>query len=475
MFKNRLLRIPAILLAFLAGQSLVAQQGIDNRDTFFISNNQDTLFIGGSLSNSSTAYWVNNGNVYLKKDMINNQENMAIGTGCLYLTGSSRQVLGGSAGFRTYNLFSGNAAGIGLNNGLEVNGLHVFSAGIIDATTPEHALQYTETSNWTGASDESHVNGWVKKRGQSDFSFPVGNGSYLRPVTLTQLAAADNFAVRHFETTPFSTNIAAPLMLVDIHEYWNIVAAANTNAIITLNWNNHKIDFPGFLLPQVRVASHSGSLWSNQGGSATGDELSIGQITSTQAASSGMYTFASTSWFLPIHLLDFTGKLVAENAALNWQVSPDAALTYFEVERSEDGRQFKVIGKVNAGTSASYQYLDPFPPSGKAWYRIHCFDKNGQERYSKQILLSRTLEGDFYVINNPVYQYIYLYSAVGRAGKYEYSLFNAGGQLVQKGGLTVTAGSVSSISIGSTIAEGIYVLDIRNAAHRYTRRLVIRR
>ena len=98
------------------------------------ANGQDVLHNSGNLqihsgaslcshagfTNSSTGSLVNNGNLYVKGNVTNDQSSMGAGTGVLYLNGSAVQSLNGTQSFKTYQVVTNNAAGITLNNNLSV-------------------------------------------------------------------------------------------------------------------------------------------------------------------------------------------------------------------------------------------------------------------------------------------------------------------------------------------------------------------
>jgi hypothetical protein len=152
---------------------------------------------------------------------------------------------------------------------------------------------------------------------------------------------------------------------------------------------------------------------------------------------------------------------------------------HFEIERSEDGIHFRKIGSTAAqnttGTN-NYRYNDHLPLNGMAWYRIKSVDRDGQYSYSKVAIVSdhRSNNTGIYIINNPVYEFIYLFTGTTYAGKYDYSIINANGQLMQKGNITTSAGGITTIPLKAAMASGVYVLDLRNNVHGFTQKIVVR-
>src|SRR6185295_4437008 len=110
----------------LQGYALQAQTDLQNTGTLYISGSSDILYITGAFTNANTGALTNNGVLYVRQGLTNNQASMATGTGTLHLNGTSAQTVGGSQVFKTFNLNTNNSAGITLNNNLDVNGVHTF-------------------------------------------------------------------------------------------------------------------------------------------------------------------------------------------------------------------------------------------------------------------------------------------------------------------------------------------------------------
>ena len=157
--------------------SLNAQTNLYNDGILKLTAGSDILYVTGSFTNTSSASLTNNGNLYILRDLDNAQASMSAGTGKLYLSGSALQTVSGTQPFKTYDLVSNNSSGIILNNNLSVSGAHTFTNGVITTSATPNYLIYEPGSSYSGSGDTKHVNGWVKKIGNTDFTFPVGNGT----------------------------------------------------------------------------------------------------------------------------------------------------------------------------------------------------------------------------------------------------------------------------------------------------------
>src|SRR5688572_13156978 len=266
--------LPAILLLITGVTN--AQQTLTNFGNLQIHSGA-TVTGFGNLVNNSTGVLLNNGDLYIRGNITNDQASMSSGAGTLYLNGTLAQALGGAQAFRTYSLVTNNTSGIILNNNLNVANLHTYTNGII-TTSATNFMVYEAGSSYTGNADTRHVNGWVKKIGNTSFSYPVGNGTYERSVLLANLSVASEFNVRHLITTPNFNSVAYPLFQANPSEYWEVNRVSGGTAIINMNWDNSKIIFPDYLLPELRASWYNGGAWTDQGGSATGNVYTTGSI-----------------------------------------------------------------------------------------------------------------------------------------------------------------------------------------------------
>lgn len=405
---------------------------------------------------------------------MNNQSSVAAGTGTLYLNGSIAQIVSGTQPFNTFNLNTDNSLGITLNTNLTVAGVHTFTNGRITTSATPNFLVYQAGSSYSGASDARHVNGWVKKFGTTNFTFPVGNGTYLRSADIQSLSGSSEFNARYYNgPTPNSTNVIAPLLLVDVNEYLDITRVSGGTASIGLNWDNSKVAMPNFILAEIRVAGQSAGFWSNQGGSASGNILTTGNITSAPVGTFGLFTLGSINWTVPVKLLQFTGVRKSGFSQLDWAISRESNASLFDIERSDDGRNFSKIGAVLASSGTSYGFNDYLPVKGNAWYRLRIVDRNNAVTYSTVVMVTDRVQNEgLYVVSNPVTQNIYVSASGSYIGQYDYSIYTSTGQLVQRGNINTSG--ITTIPLASMVTAGTYILDMRNSNHRLTQKIIVR-
>ena len=93
---------------------------------------------------------------------------------------------------------------------------------------------------------------------------------------------------------------------------------------------------------------------------------------------------------LPIELIYFNGeKQSCSKNILSWATATETNNDHFEIERSLDAINFKVIqkipGTINSMTKTKYVYLDSNPEAGINYYRLKQVDLNGEFKYANII------------------------------------------------------------------------------------------
>jgi hypothetical protein len=100
----------------------------------------------------------------------------------------------------------------------------------------------------------------------------------------------------------------------------------------------------------------------------------------------GSLALIATSLTLPVTILEFNVRPSDNSALLSWKTENEQGNNYFSIERSENGIDFRSIGRVNGNgtttTSSNYGFADRSPSDGINYYRLKQFDINGKFSYS---------------------------------------------------------------------------------------------
>ena len=465
-------------LLILSGQFVLAQQAMQNNGSLQVHNG-GAMVSHGALTNASTGVFLNNGSVYIKGNLINHESSMSAGSGTLYLNGTTAQAVNGTDPMKTSGLVTDNTAGITLNNNLSVAGSHTFTNGLIHSSATPHYLIYEAGATHSGSTDGRHVTGWVKKNGTDNFTFPVGDNNYLRPVSVSNLSASSEFNAHYYTTTADVYNMLSPLVKVRAAEYWQVDKVSGGNAEVTLTWDHSKVAMDNILLADIRVGHYTGGIWTNAGGSATGDVATTGSVSSNAISSFSPFTLAYISFPIPLKLVSFTGWRRSGTNFLHWISENEQDVSHFAVERSTDAINFSSIGTVSArnrGIRELYSLEDPVNYSGTLYYRLKNIDNDGSFTYSRVIALVATnITGEAITVQNPVQTAITLYNRSAPGGQYAYQLVSSSGQLILKGRLHLGSNAAVLLPLPIKIAPGIYVLELVMERNRFVQHVLVER
>lgn len=189
-----------------------------------------------------------------------------------------------------------------------------FNAGylVTPRNDPNSNVYFTTGSASAGQSDASHVNGYAEKQGTTAFTFPIGDGTTLRPAGISAPLGSVNFQAAYFKGNPgtatlptgapFATaNLGTGVGAVSTVEYWDINGSSATN--ITLTWNaaSNLNTLTGGDATKLTVVGYNPttSKWENlgQAGGTTGTVSTTGTVTANAVTPNtySAFTFGSSA------------------------------------------------------------------------------------------------------------------------------------------------------------------------------------
>ncbi|MBI1343704.1 MAG: T9SS type A sorting domain-containing protein [Terrimonas sp.] len=120
----------------------------------------------------------------------------------------------------------------------------------------------------------------------------------------------------------------------------------------------------------------------------------------------GCFEFPSQST-LPVHLLSFSGRYVGTSTLLSWTAENEDKFRQYEVERSDNGRDFEQVGSISpaggVGITRSYSLADNLASvNGNVFfYRLKLVDLDGRFSYSPTVLIRRSSKAVSGIVINP--------------------------------------------------------------------------
>jgi len=269
-------------------------------------------YVGMDFINTPTGELINNGAVWYSHNFTNNgvvdfKSTLATSPALSQFSGSATQHISGTGTTRFYGLFLGSELvdnAFSLEQNITVAHQIDFIKGIVVASqpTPEsmtNMVLMENGSGWTNASDMSYVDGFVSKTGKDAFTFPIGDGGYYRPASISSpTAATDCFAARYIYVDPNTVGYKRAervnsITRVSDKEYWVVNRTAGTSDVqLTLSWDVSKTSAPvPANLSKIKIVRWDGSQWITEGNLATTGSATAGTVTSN-VTGYGIFTLA---------------------------------------------------------------------------------------------------------------------------------------------------------------------------------------
>ncbi|MBL4716140.1 MAG: T9SS type A sorting domain-containing protein [Bacteroidia bacterium] len=435
------------------------------------------MIISGSLNGGGgvitvNGNWTNNGTyTHGSKDVT--------------LSGSSAQVIGGSASTTFNNLKIDNTNGVTLNKAVEVEGVLTLTNGKI-TTTSTNLLTFDVSATVTGGSSSNYINGPAAKNTNSTsaFTFPSGKNSTYMPLGIEpNNTTATTFTAEFFDDSSSTAKPTSPkgagLNRVSTLEYFqldrDLGGGPKADAKVTLYWDsNSRVD--GSYLADLRVAHWDGLQWEDMGNSSYSGDATSGSVTSsTYITSFSPFSLGSSSENnpLPIELITFNAKQVGNHVELNWSTATEINNDFFTIERSIDGQNVEVIGEVfgvgNSNTQQDYTFTDENPLVGTSYYRLKQTDYDGQFEYFDWVVVNADNSNKFTITQigpNPCRGNLKINYNSPNEQMLNLTILSLTGQKIYNNNFEATAGE-NEITVAeiATVQNGLYIINLSNGIY----------
>ncbi len=438
------------------------------------------------------------GNLVIKGDLaLKNNSDINLNTGSqeLVLKGSSQQSLTGLSQIATFTVDNSN--GVDLDESLTVNDQLNLTNGVLNLTNSSDVLTIEDdvTVSPSGGKSTSYVDGTVKKKGDDQFTFPIGDGNKWAKLEISAPSnTTDAFKAGYNNSGYTNTSSMAPqsnnpnnnpqLNNVSDVEYWTL---DNTNGSptvdVTLHWEDGSSSGSNITnLSKLKVAhwNSSNSEWENYGKSSTsGSKSGSGSITLNNVSNFSPFTFGSTSSNsnpLPVEMLYFRAEKQNERVRLDWATAAETRNDHFLVQRKQAHGEWKNIGKVegygNATTRHEYQFYDGNPCQVN-YYRLKQVDFDGTFDFSSVKAVKVSPNEDQFKVVAPFGENPYIESDVAKKQAVQIRVLNLEGDLLEQKEKNVYPGSGRvKIPAWDQLAGGTYLLRILNDHSVHTKKLI---
>ncbi len=157
-----------------------------------------------------------------------------------------------------------------------------------------------------------------------------------------------------------------------------------------------------------------------------------------------------------------------ETTTINWTVAIEVNLKHYQTEKATNPNNFTQFGTdilpIGGGNAASYIKKDKNPAKGINYYRIKATSQNGQINYSNIVKLDVMEKNNSVVVfPNPSTGHSITLRFNDLAGKYQYSVLNSAGQVLQNGNMQIAKALVEkNILFTTKLLAGMYRLQMIN-------------
>ncbi len=494
---------------------------------YTLSNNAAGVCVNSSnspaLGNGETASNVyvgvdatlnlSNGSLALTGDFINNGT-INPNNGIVRFTGTANQKIKGTGLISNFNnvIVDKESGTVTLEQPAQIKGTLTMTKGNI-VSDETNILEIGESTSvlgsidWTAGTVVGPIKRWFASTANSSGNsatdkasgiFPVGTSTRNRYAQINFTGnSGDGSITVEFKLGAPPSSYNLPLAYVDNGNqyiqntdatgYWEIIPSEYGSGIdvrnynIILRINNDAIgenpvtaNPPGMRIIRAKGSNSGHSPFELLSTTASFEEYP-GSLSGTDYLVS-VSAVQGFSWFnvggdnespLPVELLSFTGFCNGGVTSLNWKTASEFNSSYYIIEKSTDGQNWRVINnQVAAGISTeelTYQFVDQNNLDDNSYYRLTQYDIDGEFTVYDPIFVSCNENGSFIktypnpsdasfqvLVNNP--------SLVGKA---TIQLVDTKGTIVSVKEVEVTEGT-NLFYLNENMVPGIYYLSISN-------------
>jgi hypothetical protein len=206
----------------------------------------------------------------------------------------------------------------------------------------------------------------------------------------------------------------------------------------------------------------------------SGSRIYVGGFTTTNGDEDfAVAAFINDAASLPLSLTSFSAAKQNSFIQLTWKTVYEQNTSSFEVERSSDARNFRMIGTLDAaGNSTSqrtYSFTDNLSTvhsqSTIIFYRLRTIDKDGKISLSNVVSVKLNAARKLEVFPNPATDVLQLQTSA--IGTFLVQIQDASGRTVKRLQLTSSSGTITTPIDISSLQTGTYFIKLNGEVVKF--------
>lgn len=182
--------------------------------------------------------------------------------------------------------------------------------------------------------------------------------------------------------------------------------------------------------------------------------------------------FAFDATILPVKLVNFSAVKENKTVKLTWTTTEEVNAKEFRIEKSVDGRNFYMLGKVaaagNSTIRTNYQFTDVQPSAGDNFYRLKAMDIDGKSEISRVLKINFEQLYTFHISPNPATSELTV-TVLNSTEPLYLQLVDISGKVVASQSVTNSSNKINL----KNLAKGFYLVKINSSTKSYTEKLII--
>jgi hypothetical protein len=237
----------------------------------------------GDFTNTVTGTMTNGGKINFYANVTNNGFYNFKNASIEKFLGTTEQTLDGAQVFNSYDFLLNNPTQLKLKNVLNITHNFHFEKGVVvtDKTHPSELLLFQQGATYSNEDDTRFVDGYVGKKGNEMFTFPIGNNNELHPLTIPATTNVnEQYSAAFFQQSPQNfSQLSGALSGISSMGFWSFLGQQSTS--VTLHWrSSSNITALTTDFYDLRVVGYNGVKWVDLGNALWTGNAQNGTITS---------------------------------------------------------------------------------------------------------------------------------------------------------------------------------------------------